>query len=365
MRPGVRAASRPGLRGFSLIEVMVSLLLGLLIVGAALTVFLSNRQTYRVAEALARIQENSRASFELMARDMRAGGINPCEAGIQVYNVLGNAGTVWWSGADGTAGDAFVTGYEGATALPGVATGTAVGERVAGTDAVQLISAQSRGAVVADHNPRTTSRGALAAHTISANTTAHGIQTGDIVLICDFQQGAIFQARAVSGATIRHTVSGTPGNARNKLDSAASTIFYRYGCFQGLETVSGTACRDPDPLRVDPPREWPAMIAELTATRWYVANNANGGASLIRETLQNNAGTLGVNAVAVIDDVVAFQLEYLEDTYKTADVVTNWQDVTAVRVNLTIQSAEAVADDGVTRVQRSLVHTLALRGRAE
>ncbi|MCB1554238.1 MAG: PilW family protein [Xanthomonadales bacterium] len=358
-----------GLRsaGFSVVEVLVSLVLGLLIVGAALTVFLSNRQTYRVAEALARIQESSRASFEIMARDLRAGGLNPCEAGIPIYNVLSNAGTVWWSGPDGTAGDNFVLGFESATTLPGVATGSSVGQRVAGTDALQLISAQSRGVVVGDHNPRTSSRGALAAFTMALNTTSHGIVTNDIVLVCDFQQGAIFQARGVASgsANIRHAVSGNPGNSRNKLDNAASTIFYRYGCFQGLETVAGDACRDPDPSRVDPPRQWPALIAELSASRWYVANNSQGNSSLVRETLQNNAGTLSVVQVEVVRNVVAFQLQYLEDTYKDADSVINWSDVSAVRVNLTLQSDEAVADDGVTRAQRNFVHTLALRGRTE
>lgn len=362
MRHGF-TAPRAAAGGFSLVEVMISLLLGLLIVGSALTVFLSNRQTYRVAEALARIQESSRVSFEFMARDMRAGGVNPCEAGIPIYNVLGNAGTVWWSGPDGSAGDAFVQGFEGSVTLPGVATGTAAGERVAGTDAVQLISGQSRGVFVATHNPRTSSGGL----TFTLNTTAHGFANNDIALVCDFQQGAIFQVRGVSAGSnvIQHALSGSPGNARDKLDESSSTIFYRYGCFQGLETVDGTACRDPDPLRVDPPRQWPAMVAELTASRWYVANNADGGASLIRESLFNSSGTLTVTAIEIVDNVVDFQLQYLEDTYKTADVVTNWQNVTAVRVNLVIQSDEAVGDDGVTRAERSFIHTMALRGRAE
>ena len=57
--------------GLSLVELMVALVLGLLVVGAAIGVFLSNRQTYTATESLGRVQENARVAFELMARDQQ------------------------------------------------------------------------------------------------------------------------------------------------------------------------------------------------------------------------------------------------------------------------------------------------------
>ena len=44
--------------GFSLVELMISLVLGLLVTAAAVGIFLSNQRTFRATESLARIQED-------------------------------------------------------------------------------------------------------------------------------------------------------------------------------------------------------------------------------------------------------------------------------------------------------------------
>src|SRR5690606_16585162 len=75
-RPG--AARRQG--GATLIELMIALLLGLVVVAAASGLFLTNKRVYASTETLNRIQENGRVSFELMSRDIREAGGNPCGA---------------------------------------------------------------------------------------------------------------------------------------------------------------------------------------------------------------------------------------------------------------------------------------------
>ncbi|MDR7067683.1 type IV pilus assembly protein PilW [Pseudoxanthomonas japonensis] len=67
-----------GTRGLSLIELMVALVLGLLVVGAAFAIFQSNQLTYRSNEGLNRMQESARIAFELMSADVRAAGGNSC-----------------------------------------------------------------------------------------------------------------------------------------------------------------------------------------------------------------------------------------------------------------------------------------------
>lgn len=64
--------------GFGLIELMIAMVLGLLVLGAALAVFLSNQNTYRANEGLNRMQESARVAFELMSRDIRAAGGSAC-----------------------------------------------------------------------------------------------------------------------------------------------------------------------------------------------------------------------------------------------------------------------------------------------
>lgn len=64
--------------GFGLIELMISMVLGLLVLGAAIAVFQSNQRTYNANEGQNRIQEGARAAYEMMSRDIRAAGGTAC-----------------------------------------------------------------------------------------------------------------------------------------------------------------------------------------------------------------------------------------------------------------------------------------------
>lgn len=61
-------------RGFSLVELMIALVLGLVLLGGVIQVFLSSRQTYSANEAMSRMQENGRFALEFMARSARLAG---------------------------------------------------------------------------------------------------------------------------------------------------------------------------------------------------------------------------------------------------------------------------------------------------
>ena len=70
---------RPALQqGFTLIELMVAMLIGLIVVAAAGGIFLSNSHVFRTSESVGRIQENIRASFEILSRDIREASATPC-----------------------------------------------------------------------------------------------------------------------------------------------------------------------------------------------------------------------------------------------------------------------------------------------
>ena len=64
--------------GFGLIELMISMVLGLLVLGAAIAVFQSNQRTFNANEGQNRIQEGARAAYEMMSRDIRAAGGTAC-----------------------------------------------------------------------------------------------------------------------------------------------------------------------------------------------------------------------------------------------------------------------------------------------
>src|SRR5690625_1736185 len=92
---GRRLVAR-GQRGATLIELMIALLLGLVVVAAASGLFLTNKRVYASTETINRIQENTRVAFELMSRDVREAGGNPCGSSSMLANQLTTGGSDWW-----------------------------------------------------------------------------------------------------------------------------------------------------------------------------------------------------------------------------------------------------------------------------
>ena len=61
-------------RGFSLVELMVAMVLGLIILGALILTFTANKRSYESQNTFARIQENGRYAMDLIIKDLRLAG---------------------------------------------------------------------------------------------------------------------------------------------------------------------------------------------------------------------------------------------------------------------------------------------------
>lgn len=331
--------------GLSLIELMVAMVLGLVVVGGALSIFLSNRQTYRATENLGRIQENARVAFELMSRDLRQAGGNPCDDSLPIANTLNNASTAWWAN--------FATGlrgYDEGQAFAGAAFGTAVRQRVAGTDAIELHFALDGDVGVADHQAPSAQ--------IKLNTKDHGIADGDIIAICDFEQVAITQitnAQPGTNVTVVHNEGSavTPGNCTKSLLAGPNNCDFK--CASGGPGASE--------CKYFPPN---SRVARMQARAWYVGNSTSGdGRSLYQIVLRNSGGTTQPVAQEIADGVQDMQLEFLQqgaagDAYQSAATVTDWSRVVATRIILTLEGPEAV--DGEP-LEREFQHVVTLRNR--
>lgn len=60
--------------GLSLIELMISLVVGLLLLGGLIQIYLSSKQSYNAQEQLARMQESGRFAMDLITTDLRRSG---------------------------------------------------------------------------------------------------------------------------------------------------------------------------------------------------------------------------------------------------------------------------------------------------
>lgn len=323
-------------RGLTLIELMIALVLGLVVTGGAISLFVANREVTRATENLSRMQENSRIAFELMARSLRDAGGTPCGARI-VTNVLNNSSATWWANWAGN----VIRGYEGNTTSPAVTTGTGNSQRVDGTDALILMSGDGVGLTIISHDT------VDAQFTVNAATDSFA--AGDILMACDDRMATIFQATAVDNAskTITHvTGANTPGNCSKLL---------------GL----------PDNCSNQSEREFEfrasGVVSRFSGEAWFIGYNSQGGRSLYRRV---NAG----DPVEIADNVTDMQLLYKardpansggDDDYVTAADISDWSDVVAVNVELTFVSNERVSTTNDSpMLERKLIHVATLRNRA-
>ncbi len=334
------SAPRRRIGGFTLIELMVSLLLGLIVTSAAIAMFLSNKRVYATTENLSRTQESVRTAYELMSRDMRESAATECEAGLPIVDLLVNPGTRWYSNLDSP-----VRGYDGNQAfiLPAEAFGTAFGNRIANTDAIEVKSAVNDAVAITAHNQ--------GAATITLNTAAHGFNTGDIVVVCDFDHGALLQLRSASSAsaTVSHgTGVVTPGNCSTGVGFAAPANCAGAG---NPYTFANNA-----------------FVARLKAGRWYIGNGRSGPALFYAQMLNDGATGVTVTPQEIAPGVTDMQVQYLlqgATNYVDASAVPaatwNSQLVLAARIQLTVVGNDTSnSGDPVTRL---LEHTVTLRNR--
>ena len=333
----IRNRSRVGrsrMSGLTLIEMMIAMVLGLMVLGAAIAIFASNRQAYRTAENVGRLQENVRTAFELMALDIREAGGNACSRGLPTANVLNSATANWYSDWSSP-----IQGFDNTAAFSGVAFGTAAARRVNNTDAIEIKSTGSEGVTVASANPSSAR--------IELNTANHGLSSGDLAIICDNRQAAVFQVTNASPGTntnLIHNAGGgvTPGNCTKSLGLPVN-------CASGVDYAFGAN----------------STIAKLHATAWFIGFNGRGGRSLYQLAPPSGSAVPVANEVA--EGVNDMQITYLatgNPLYRNASAITDWNAVTAVRVRLVVATPDAIGTDGQP-VTREVSHVVMLRNRNE
>lgn len=166
---GPRAAGR--MKGFGLIELMIAMVLGLVVLGAAFAVFMSNQNTFRANEGLNRIQEGARVAFELISRDIKAAGGSACS----------NVSIVETADADSVA----------FRDTPVVGTGTEL-TAVSGDDVAYRVTASTSSSVTLLATPEFTQ-------------ASDAFDDGDVLLLCNARKTFVVRATDVTGMTVTHT----------------------------------------------------------------------------------------------------------------------------------------------------------------
>jgi len=326
---------RQGQRGVTLVELMISLLLGLLLTAGVIQVFAGNRFTYAFNEGLSRIQENARFSLDHIAYSARMAGYSGCLSEVAIHNNLDGAENIFRDDietgiqghdADGTGtDDIYVAGAVGfplwTPALPPELNNGAIpgSDVMPGSDVliVRGLSGNSN-SLVSPFNSST--------QLITAEP--HDFMAGEILVVSDCQKASIFQLTSVTGSgsavNLEHsdTVGFTPGN-----DDAAWDAEQDYGL--GSE------------------------IARLETYAFYVGEDDDGRPALFQLRLARQSGTASSFAAEeLVSGIDTMQVRYGLDADNdgaiddlglvTADAVAAdaWTDVVSVEVTLLARSTD-------------------------
>ncbi len=342
--------------GFSLVELMVSMLIGLIILGALITIFANNGATYKQDEGMARIQENGRIALEFLAHDIRMAGSTGCirnPPGSGLYSTVNNSGSN--SGPMYSFGDG-IQGYEAAGTAPGqtyayassnpspaTSTGTwtpLLDSNLLPLNGLKYATAGSDVLVVSYIDPNTTITTQNPANDSAQIflTPQSLLKPGQIVVISDCTLATMFQITAINstGTNLSHTTSGTPGNV--------------------CSVWGSTQCPG------NPAYQAGAQVNVFRAVAYFVGqdpNNPSYGPTLFQAYLNTNAGgSATITPQPVAQGVENMQILYGVDTttpsgaptngnaneYLTANNVTDWTKVVSVRLALLLRSPDDKID---------------------
>src|SRR3989344_1059020 len=324
-------------KGFSLVELMVAVTIGLIILVSVSAIFITSKKSYSVQDRLARLQENARFAMQYIMKDVRMAGYYGCLTDFDTSTVTSSlndvpgvssfvmtlpieglkAGTSTWYPSLTTAmptGTTTVASKE--SACPGT-----VGSRCTNTDAIAVLIA----------NPSETANPSLAspydypnglditaemADETSPVTVAASplIKVNDIITVSDCSNADVFQVTGITSSggnsVLEHAVSapppGTPGNS-------TGTLGHQY-------------------------RPSGGKLIKFTYRRYYIGTGSSGLPALIR------VGTEGQQEI--VEGIENMQILYGVDTNDPPDgipnvflkpddpTITDWKRVVSVRVGI-------------------------------
>jgi len=304
-------------QGFSLVELMVSVLIGAIITYSVLQIYLAQTQLYKTSNSQDIIQSMQNAIMNLITPTVRSAGFVGCGSMSTAVSNL-NGGGPSPLGSINTL-PTLITGYNGSGASytitgANVANGSSAGDWTPSLDATLVGNSQNGSDVFVvlgsapDSFP-------IGISTIDAGTSFFVIQglsgmalsAGQFGSVSDCVKTVIFQVTGVGGGTtISHNSGGGPG--------ANSTSVFPVDFQVGSQFV------------------------RIQQTAFFVGQGQGNQSSLMRAILVGNAWTIQ----PLIPGVEFMKVQYgigttgSISTYVSANAVTNWSQVYAIRLGFLI-----------------------------
>jgi len=359
-------------KGFTLIELMIAMVLGLILVAGVIQIFISNKQAYRVTDAHSKLQDNARFALEVLSRDVRSAGFSGCRA-IEDMNVISIADAPPPAVAPATLAipdeNTVISGLEAQTATTWapVSPPTPLGTVVGGTDVITVQRGRSCGGNLIGN------LGSSNANIQIIRPNICNVQPDDVLMIADCTDAHIFRATNVSDGTGQQTIAHAAGNQANHFCKHYPSFPHNGVCNAG-----GAKLYDFD-----------AELLVFSSATYFIRLGTNGDPALW--VYDNNEATSANNPIELIEGIEDMQIVYGLDTndddtvenYSDASVIDtagNWNQVISARISLLAQTQEQnlttadqsinfdgapVADTSDGRLRRVFTTTIGVRNRVQ
>ncbi len=321
-------------QGLTLVELMIAIVLSLILMAGATSIFMASKQTFNLEEDISRVQENMRYVANRFSNDLAGSGFYGCFPSNRSSNT-----TVTNTVTDnGTASPTLL--YDFSQVISGMDGGTVGGVELPDQVAVHFALP---GTEVPMNGTMGTQTGDVP---VDANAQNYAdLSRGDIVSVSDCNAVAVFLITAVPAGSLNHNATDTIGVVSNFAT--------------GIEHVFG---------HIDYSS---ASVYKMDAVNYQLQTRTVGGLT----TSGLYATRLGdVNPQELIAGVENFQVTYGIDLNAdgTADRYVDWDavgvainDVTSLHVTLTINPGDPVAQaqGRDANYTRDLEFTVKLRNR--
>lgn len=292
--------------GFSIIEIMVGLAISSILMTGIVEIYIGNKQTYLVQDALSQVQENGHAAIDLLARDTRMAGYQGC-ANLR----SGTPETYLSSGVPDFTEQTVIHGYafDGTSWTPTspAVRLTSAHDVKANTDVLTITRASS----CSQEIQTSIVAGATSVTLIGEKTCP--IKAGDYFVISDCGGSEIFRSDSVttsSGNTVLVTSDGSFDRSYSHVNTPVNAI---------------------------------ARVMRLESTDYFISENTQGVPVLRRNELDGASGYTNTPLLEGIEDMsITFgSRDPSTDQnvlYQSASAVSNWEHVSSVRISLLMRS---------------------------
>lgn len=303
-------------QGFSLVELMVATLLGLLISYAVLQIYLAQSQLYKASTSQDLIQSTENALINLITPTVRSAGFCGCGTiSTSVSNL--NPGGPNPVGTLSTS-PTLIAGYSGGTSSYTITQNNPANSSNAGSWSPSLDSTLVGNVqpgndvlVVLGSAPDTYPMGITLIDPGSSSftvqsTTGTSVAAGQFGAVSDCVKTVIFQITGATATTITHNSGG--GVSQN--NDSSFPVTFQAG----------------------------AQFVQLQQTAFFVGQGQGGQSALMRATLVGNSWSIQplVPGVEIMKVQYGIGTNGVVTRYVTANAVTNWSQVYAVRMGFLI-----------------------------